>query len=363
MAHLFEPLELRSVTLRNRIALSPMCQYTAREGVANDWHLVHLGARAMGGAGLVIVEATGIEPRGRITPECLGLWNEEQVAALRPITAFIEARGAVPAIQLAHAGVKASRYGPRHATSNAYVEPAEGGWMPVGPTARRFNRDGPVPHALATEEIRAITDAFAAAADRAVRAGFRSVELHFAHGYLGHSFLSPLMNARDDAWGGPFDHRTAFPLDAVRAVRAVIPEEMPLLVRISATDWDASGWTIEDSVRFARRLKAAGVDLIDCSSGGASRGASIPVGPGYQVPLAEQVRREAEIATGAVGMITEPAQADAIIREGRADIVLLGRQMLREANWPIRAWRELDRPGPAPIAPEHAWALAEARRR
>jgi 2,4-dienoyl-CoA reductase-like NADH-dependent reductase (Old Yellow Enzyme family) len=362
MTDLFSPLELRGVTLRNRIALSPMCQYSGTDGLANDWHLVHLGARAIGGAGLLISEATAVEARGRITPNCLGIWADEHVAPLRRVCEFVAARGSVPGIQLAHAGVKASRHRPWHPTPNAYVPPRDGGWMPVGPSARRFNDDGPVPHELSIAEVRDVREAFAAAAGRAVAAGFRVIELHFAHGYLGHSFLSPLMNHRRDGYGGPFDHRVSLLLETVKAVRETIPQETPLFVRLSCTDWVDGGWTLDDSVETARLLKRAGVDLVDCSSGGASRRADIPVGPGYQVPLAQRIRSEARIATGAVGLITAPAQADEVIREGRADLVLLGRQLLREPHWPLRAWVELKAGGQAPVAREYAWALAETKR-
>jgi 2,4-dienoyl-CoA reductase-like NADH-dependent reductase (Old Yellow Enzyme family) len=362
MTDLFTPLELRGVTLRNRIVLSPMCQYSATDGLANDWHLVHYGTRAVGGAGLLILEATGVEARGRITPHCLGLWADEHVAPLRRLCDFVVARGAVPGVQLAHAGVKASRRRPWHPTPNAYVPPREGGWKPVGPTARRFNDDGPVPHELSIAEIRGVRETFAAAAGRAVAAGFRVIELHFAHGYLGHSFLSPLMNRRRDGYGGPFDHRVSFLLETVKAVRETIPAQTPLLVRLSCTDWVDGGWTLDDSVETAQLLKRAGVDLVDCSSGGASRRADVPVGPGYQVPLAERIRREAGIATGAVGLITEPPQADEVIRNGRADLVFMGRQLLREPYWPLRAWVELRPGGEAPIAREYAWALAETKR-
>ncbi len=361
-AKLFTPLELRGVTLRNRIAMSPMCQYASEDGFAQDWHLVHHGARAVGGAGLLIAEATGVEPRGRITPHCLGIWKDEHVPGLRRLTDFVHAHGAVAGIQLAHAGVKASRHRPLHPTPNAFVPVEEGGWQPVGPSARRFGRDGLVPHELTPAEIRAVTASFVAATQRAVDAGFRVVELHFAHGYLGHSFLSPLMNHRTDEYGGPFEHRARFLLETVRAVRPALPEELPLLVRLSCTDWAEGGWTLDDSVALARLLRAEGVDLIDCSSGGATRAATIPVGPGYQVALAERIRREAEIATGAVGLITEPAQAEAILTEGRADLVLLGRQLLREPHWPHRAWTELSADSPPPIAGEYAWALSETRR-
>ncbi|MDY7108826.1 MAG: NADH:flavin oxidoreductase/NADH oxidase [Planctomycetota bacterium] len=362
MADLFTPLELRGITLRNRIAMSPMCQYSSEDGFATDWHLVHHGSRAVGGAGLLIAEATGIEPRGRITPNCLGIWKDDHLPALRRLTNFVRENGAVPGIQLAHAGVKASRYRPFHPTPNKFVPIEKGGWMPVGPTARRFGRDGPVPHELTIPEIRAISEKFVAAAERAVRAGFQVIELHFAHGYLGHSFLSPLMNERTDGYGGPFDHRVTFLIDTARLVRRALPDDVPLLVRLSCTDWVDGGWTIEDSVETAQLLKREGVDLIDCSSGGASRRADIPVGPGYQVPLAERIKREADIATGAVGLITEPEQADAIIRNGRADLVLLGRQLLREPYWPHRAWVELKPDRPPVIAREYAWALAETRR-
>lgn len=360
--NLFTPLKLRGVTLRNRIAMSPMCQYSSEDGFANEWHVAHHAARAVGGVGLLLAEATGVTPQGRITPNCLGIWKDEHIPALRKVTEFVSAHGGVPGIQLAHAGVKASRHRPFHPTPNAFVPLEEGGWMPVGPTAKRYGQDGPVPHELTAEEIRAVTAAFAAAATRSLTAGFRVVELHFAHGYLGHSFLSPLMNERKDEYGGSFDNRARFLLESVRAVRAVLPDETPLLVRLSCTDWVDGGWTLDDSVEVSRRLAKEGVDLIDCSSGGASRQAQIPVGPSYQTPLAERIRREAGIATGAVGLITDPAQADAIIAEGKADLVLLGRELLRDPHWPHRAWTALKPASPPPIAREYAWALPETRR-
>lgn len=362
MINLFTPLQLRGVTLPNRIAMSPMCQYSSEDGFATDWHLVHHGTRAVGGAGLLIAEATGVEPRGRITPNCLGIWKDEHIPALRRVTEFVLERGSIPGIQIAHAGVKASRYRPLHPTPNAYVPPEDGGWMPVGPTAKRFGSDGPVPHELTIPEISVISEAFAAAARRAVEAGFRVIELHFAHGYLGHSFLSPLMNERTDGYGGPFDHRVTFLIDTARVVRRALPEDIPLLVRLSCTDWVEGGWTIEDSVEASRLLKREGVDLVDCSTGGAARGADIPVGPGYQVPFAERIKREAEIATGAVGLITEAKQANAIIQEERADLVLMGRQLLRDPYWPHRAWVALAPDCPPAIAREYAWALSETRR-
>ncbi|MBC8405147.1 MAG: NADH:flavin oxidoreductase/NADH oxidase [Planctomycetes bacterium] len=362
MSKLFTPLELRGVTLRNRIAMSPMCQYSSEDGYATDWHLAHYGARAVGGAGLLIAEATGVEPEGRITPNCLGIWKDEHITGLRRMTDFVRAHGAAPGIQLAHAGVKASRRRPLDPKSNSFVPLDEGGWQPVGPTSKRYGRDGLDPHALTVDQIGSITDSFAAAAKRSIAAGFSVVELHFAHGYLGHSFLSPLMNQRSDEYGGSFDNRVRFLLETVRAVRLVLPEEAPLLVRLSGTDWVEGGWTLDDSVAVCKLLKAEGVDLIDCSSGGATRNARIPVGPGYQVQLAERIRRDADIATGAVGLITKPAQAEAILAEDRADLILMGRQLLREPYWPQRAWVDLNSESPPPIAREYAWALAETRR-
>jgi 2,4-dienoyl-CoA reductase-like NADH-dependent reductase (Old Yellow Enzyme family) len=362
MSKLFTPLELRGVTLRNRIAMSPMCQYSSEDGYATDWHLAHYGARAVGGAGLLIAEATGVRPEGRITPNCLGIWKDEHIPGLRRMTDFVRAHGAAPGIQLAHAGVKASRRRPLDPKSNSFVPLDEGGWKPVGPTSKRYGRDGLDPHALTVDEIGSITDSFAAAAKRSIAAGFSVVELHFAHGYLGHSFLSPLMNQRSDEYGGSFDNRVRFLLETVRAVRLVLPEEAPLLVRLSGTDWVEGGWTLDDSVEVSKLLKAEGVDLIDCSSGGATRNARIPVGPGYQVQLAERIRRDADIATGAVGLITEPAQAEAILAENQADLILMGRQLLREPYWAQRAWADLNSDTPPPIAREYAWALSETRR-
>ncbi len=362
MSKLFTPLELRGVTLRNRIAMSPMCQYSSEDGFATDWHLAHYGGRAVGGVGLLIAEATGVEPEGRITPNCLGIWKDEHIPALRRMTDFVRGHGAAPGIQLAHAGVKASRRRPLEPSPNAFVPLEEGGWRPVGPTSKRDGPDGLDPHGLTVDEIGSMTRSFAAAAERSIAAGFSVVELHFAHGYLGHSFLSPLMNGRSDQYGGSFDNRTRFLLETVQAVRGVLPEETPLLVRLSATDWVEGGWTLDDSVEVSKLLKAEGVDLIDCSSGGATRDAPIPVGPGFQVPLAERIRREAGIATGAVGMITEPAQAETILDEGRADLILIGRQLLREPYWAQRAWVDLKSASAPPIAREYAWALAETRR-
>ncbi|ADI15251.1 NADH:flavin oxidoreductase/NADH oxidase [Truepera radiovictrix] len=343
---LFSPLTLRGVTLRNRIAVSPMCQYSAEDGRANDWHFAHLSARALGGAGLVLTEATAVEARGRISPEDLGLWKDAHIAPLARINRFLRDQGAVPGVQLAHAGRKASTYRP-WAAERGTVPPAAGGWRSVGPSEAAFPGLS-APKALDEGELPGIIQAFADAATRAVAAGFQVIELHAAHGYLLHSFLSPLTNTRTDRYGGPFENRVRLLLEVTEAVRARLPEELPLFVRLSATDWVADGWQVEDSVALARLLKERGVDLIDCSSGGAVPGVTIPVGPGYQVPLAARVRREAGVATGAVGMITEPEHAEAIVRCGEADLVLLGRELLRDPFWPHRAAAAL---GAAPFWP------------
>ncbi|RKN49293.1 NADH:flavin oxidoreductase/NADH oxidase [Micromonospora endolithica] len=341
MSSLFTPLALRAVTLPNRVALAPMCQYSAGpDGLPTDWHLVHLGTRAAGGAGLVLTEATAVVPEGRISPQDTGLWSDSHVDAWRPVTAFVAAHGAVPAVQLAHAGFKASTYRP-WAPRRGGVPDAEGGWTPVGPGTAPFVPDYRVPTALDEAGIAGVIEAFGAAATRAVDAGFAAVEIHAAHGYLLHEFLSPLTNHRDDAWGGDRTGRMRLTLQVARAVRAAVGEDVPVLARISATDWVDGGWTVEDSVALAAELAGAGVDLVDCSSGGASATASVPVGPGYQVPLAARVRREAGVATGAVGLIVEPEQAEAIVAGGEADLVLLGRELLRDPYWPHRAAAKL----------------------
>ena len=338
--HLFSPLTLRGVTLRNRVAVSPMCQYSSEDGFANDWHLVHLGSRAVGGAGLILTEAAAVEARGRISPQDLGIWKDKHIDFLKRITRFMSEHGAVPGIQLAHAGRKASTYRP-WADARGTVPPDEGGWPVVGPSAEVFVEGYSQPTALGEDELGEIVEAFSDAAGRALEAGFKVAELHAAHGYLLHSFLSPLVNKRADRYGGSFENRVRLMLEVTDAVRAVWPEDLPLFVRISASDWTEGGWTVDDSVALARLLKACGVDLIDCSSGGAVPGVEIPVGPGYQLPFATQVRREAGVPTGAVGLITEAAQADRIIREGEADVVLLARELLRDPYWPLHAAREL----------------------
>jgi 2,4-dienoyl-CoA reductase-like NADH-dependent reductase (Old Yellow Enzyme family) len=339
MSRLFSPLKLRDVEIRNRIFVSPMCQYSCVDGLASDWHLVHLGSRAIGGAGLVMAEATAVEPDGRISPGDAGLWSEEHARAWAPAARFIRAHGAVPAIQLAHAGRKASTAVPWE--GGGPLKLGAGAWTAVAPSSLPFDAGYPAPKELTTAEIDALTARFVRAAVLAREADFEAVELHFAHGYLVHSFLSPLSNKRTDAYGGGFDGRARFALEIAAAVRRVWPEELPLFVRVSATDWAEGGWDLPQTVELAKRLKAAGVDLIDCSSGALVPYAKIPAAPGYQVPFAEAVRREAGIATGAVGMITEPAQAEEIVASGKADAVLLARQFLREPYWPQRAAAEL----------------------
>lgn len=336
MALLFTPFTQRSVTLPNRIAVSPMCQYSSQDGFANDWHLVHLGSRAVGGAGLVMTEAAAVEARGRISPHDLGIWRDDHIADLARITDFIRAQGSVAAIQLAHAGRKASTWRPWGGGRGA-IAPQDGGWSVIGPTDEPFMPEYPVPQVMTRADIDAVVDAFARSAARARAAGFQVVEIHAAHGYLLHEFLSPLVNTRTDDYGGSLENRARLTLEVARAVRAVWDESLPLWVRISATDWVEGGWDVEQSVALARLLKAEGVDLIDCSSGGAVAQARIPAIPGYQVPFAAQIRREAEIATGAVGLITEARQAEAILQAGEADVVLLARELLRQPYWPLQA--------------------------
>jgi 2,4-dienoyl-CoA reductase-like NADH-dependent reductase (Old Yellow Enzyme family) len=336
MAHLFDPLKLRDVEFANRIVVSPMCQYSCTDGFATDWHFVHLGSRAVGRAAAVIAEATAITPDSRISPQDLGIWSDAHIEPLRRVFSFIAEQGSVPGIQLAHAGRKASTNQPWN--GGKPISPAQGGWSPIfAPSALAFSDGYQVPQALSEAEIGSVIQAFVAAARRALAAGAKLIELHCAHGYLLHSFLSPLSNQRTDRYGGPFANRMRIVREVVEAVRKVWPEQYPLWVRISATDWTEGGWTPEESVELARILKPLGVDLMDCSSGGNVARAKIPVGPGYQVAFAEKLRREADIATGAVGMITDPAQADQIIRSGQADVVIIARQFLRDPYWPLLA--------------------------
>jgi 2,4-dienoyl-CoA reductase-like NADH-dependent reductase (Old Yellow Enzyme family) len=348
MSHLFEPFTVKSITLRNRIGVSPMCMYSSDDGVAQDWHLVHLGARAAGGAGLVIAEATAVSPEGRISPGDAGIWAEKHIEPLARINRFVKGQGAVPGIQIAHAGRKAGAARPWE--GGGHLTDSAGGWTPVAPSAIAFGDTlTRTPHALTVEEIGRVQQDFVAATKRALAAGYEWVELHGAHGYLAHEFLSPLSNQRTDNYGGSFANRIRFMLETARAMRAVWPERLPFAVRLSCSDWVEGGWTIEESVELARQLKAEGVDLIDCSSGGGAAAAKIPVGAGYQVPFAARIRREAGIATAAVGMITDPMQADQIVRNGEADMVLLARELLRDPNWPLRAAKALHvKPLPKP---------------
>ena len=348
MPALFDPLTVCGVTLRNRIGVSPMCQYSYTDGFSNDWQLAHLGARAAGGAGLILTEATAVEARGRISPDDVGIWSDAHVDPLARVTRFIREQGAVAGIQIAHAGRKAS-------TQRAWdggkplMPDMPRGWRIVGASPVPFTEAHQTPRELTKTEIREIQDAFRAAAVRALAAGFEWLEIHGGHGYLIHSFYSPLSNRRADEYGGSFENRIRFLLETVRTVRSVWPERLPLAVRISGTDWAEGGWRVEDAVQLAVCLKAEGVDLIDCSAGGNIADARIPVGAGYQVPISEAVRRGANILTATVGLITEPMQADEIIRNNRADVVLLGRQMLRDPYWALHAAQSLKQPAPVPV--------------
>jgi 2,4-dienoyl-CoA reductase-like NADH-dependent reductase (Old Yellow Enzyme family) len=354
MSMLFSPLTIRDVTLRNRIVVSPMCEYSSPNGFATDWHMVHLGSRAVGGAGLVLTEATAVTADGRISAADLGIYLDEHVDPLARIFRFIEEHGAVPGMQLAHAGRKASTAEPWKGGGPVAV--ADGGWTPIwAPSAVAFRDEWQTPRAMAPEDIQQVVAAFAAAARRLLAAGGKVAEIHAAHGYLLHEFLSPLSNRRDDRFGGTFDNRTRLVREVVDAVRAVWPERLPLFVRISATDWTDGGWTIEDSVALAAQLKDRGVDLIDCSTGGNVAKAAIPVGPGYQVPFAERIRRETGVLTGAVGLITDPHQAEAILAQGQADAIIMARQLLRDPYWPLHAAGALGAPVHPPVQYQRAF--------
>jgi len=339
MSVLFSSLRLRELEFHNRVFVSPMCQYSATEGLANAWHLVHLGSRAVGGAALVMVEATAVTPEGRISPGDMGLWSDAHAEALKPIAQFIKAQGAIPGIQLAHAGRKASVDAPWR--GGKPLDTASSSWQTVAPSALPFAPGSPVPHALERAEISLVLEAFVAAARRARSAGFEVVELHLAHGYLLHEFLSPLSNQRHDEYGGSLENRARFPRQVAQAVRALWPQHLPVFVRISATDWVEGGWDLAQSIQLARWLREDGIDLIDCSSAGLVGNARVPAGPGYQTPFATAIREQAGIATGAVGLITEPAQAEHIIATGLADVVFMAREFLRDPYWPLRAAREL----------------------
>lgn len=336
MSKLFSPLNIREIRFKNRIFVSPMCQYSSEEGMPTDWHLVHLGSRAVGGAALIIVEATAVSPEGRISPRDSGIWSDAHARAFRPITHFIQSQGAIAGIQLAHAGRKAATKPPWEGRG-----PMENPWQTLAPSAVPFDSNYPAPKEMSLADIDALVAQFEAAARRSLEAGFQVAEIHAAHGYLLHEFLSPLSNRRQDEYGGSFENRARLLLRAARAVRAVWPESLPLFVRISATDWAEGGWDLAQSIRLAGLLKESGIDLIDCSSGGVVPGVKVPAGPGYQSAFAAEIRREAGIMTGAVGLITAAAQAEHIIRSEQADAVLLARELLRNPYWPLQAAKEL----------------------
>ena len=337
---LFSPLSLKSITLKNRIAISPMCQYSAIDGFANDWHLVHLGSRAIGGAGLIIQEATSVSPEGRISPEDLGIWKDEQIKKMKQINSFIVSQNSVPGIQLAHAGRKASAASPWNGGRKVAIE--QGGWNTVAPSAVAYHENEEAPLALDKTGIQKVITDFKSATKRAVEAGFQVMEIHAAHGYLMHQFLSPLSNFRTDEYGGSFENRIRLTLEVLEAVQSEWPEDLPLLVRISASDWAEGGWNLEESIQLSKILKEKGVDLIDVSSGGAVSHQQIPLGPNYQVAFAESIKNEAGIPTGAVGLITEAAQAAEIIASGKADLILFARESLRNPNLGLTFAHELE---------------------
>ncbi len=339
MSQLFSTLQLRDLIFKNRVFVSPMCQYSCEDGMPTDWHLVHLGSRAVGGAALVITEAAAVTPAGRISPEDAGIWNDAQMRAWAPIAAFIKAQGASPGIQLAHAGRKASTYAPWR--GHGKVEPGSGGWDVLGPSESPFAGNYPVPHEMSIAEIAATVEAFAAAAKRSLKAGFEVPEIHGAHGYLLHDFLSPLSNTRSDEFGGSLENRMRFPLQVCAAVRDVWPNHLPVFLRISASDWKEGGWDVAQSIQFCMRAKALGIDLVDVSSGGNAHDAKMTIRPGYQVPFARAIRAGADMPTGAVGLITEAVQAEQIIADGDADCVFLARALLRDPYWPRHAARAL----------------------
>ena len=352
MSKLFSPMQMRSLTLRNRIFVAPMCQYSCQDGLPNDWHMVHLGSRAVGGAAMVIAEATAVAPEGRISPSDCGLWNDAQAEAFAPIAHFIAAQGALPAIQLGHAGRKASVMPPWQGGGAAQED--AGGWQPVAPSALPFGPGSPQPRELEVADLERIAAQFEASARRALKAGFQVVEIHMAHGYLLHQFLSPLSNKRDDAFGGRLGNRMRLPLEVAHRVRAIWPEELPVMVRLSVTDWVDGGWDLPQSLVLCEHLKELGVDLVDCSSGGLVPDAVIPAAPGFQTPFAAEIRKKVGIATGAVGLITAAVQAEQILATGSADVVLLARELLRDPYWPIHAATELKADHPWPVQYERA---------
>lgn len=340
MSNLFSSIKIKQVELKNRIVVSPMCQYSSINGLPTDWHLVHLGSRAIGGAGLVFTEATAVSPEGRISPDDAGIWNDEQANAYKRITSFIKLQNSVPAIQLAHAGRKASTFSPWK--GNGKVEIENGGWQTLAPSAIPFADNFPDPKEMSENDIKLVIDQFIQAAKRSMDAGFEIIELHMAHGYLVHEFLSPISNHRKDLYGGSLENRCRFAIDVAKSVREVIPDSMPLFVRISSTDWTEGGWDIEQSIQLAKWLKNVGADLIDCSSGGNILKAQIPAGPGYQIPFAQRIKEEANILTGGVGLITSAEQAEQIIETDKADLIFLAREMLRDPYWALHAAKKLN---------------------
>ncbi|MGZ3804983.1 MAG: NADH:flavin oxidoreductase/NADH oxidase [Pseudobdellovibrionaceae bacterium] len=336
---LFSPIRLRELNIKNRIFMSAMCQYSAIDGVPNNWHLVHLGSRAVGGSGLIMVEATAVRAVGRISPEDLGIWNDQQMEAYRPIVHFLKEHGAAPGIQLAHAGRKAST-APSW-KGGKLIEGKHGGWIPEAPSPVAFSSEHPVPRELTAKDIESIVEDFAEAAKRSLEAGFEVIEIHGAHGYLLHEFLSPISNRRSDEYGGSLENRMRFPLEVAERIRKIWPAKWPVFVRISATDWVEQGWDLPQSIVFAKQLKEIGIDLIDCSSGGTSTQVRFSPGPGYQVPFAAAIREQAQIFTGAVGLITRGAQAEKILQEGQADVIFVGRELLRDPYFPLHAAQEL----------------------
>jgi len=339
LAKLFSPLKIRGIELKNRIAVSPMCQYSCVDGVVNEWHFVHLSSRAVGGAALIMTEATAVSPEGRISPDDAGIWNDIQAEAFKRITDFVNSATALPGIQLAHAGRKASTFTPWKGEGK--VSPEKGGWETLAPSPLQFSETYPRPKEMTPDDIRITVEKFREAAQRSVRAGFKLIEIHGAHGYLLHQFLSPITNKRTDLYGGDLKGRSRFLFEVVAGIRSVVPDSFPLMVRLSCTDWVEGGWNLEECVELARMLKGAGIDIIDCSSGGNVSAARIPVGPGYQVPFSERIKRETGLLTGAVGMITSPEQAEQIILSGQADVVLLAREFLRNPYWPLAAAKAL----------------------
>ena len=339
MAQIFDALTIRGIALANRIVVSPMCEYSSVDGFANDWHLVHLGSRAVGGAGLVFTEATAVTPEGRISPEDLGIWKDAHIEFLARVVRFLKSQGAVPGMQLAHAGRKGSTYRP----SSGYgaIPLSDGGWVPVGPSDVAYSNDYPKPAALSIEGIRGVVEAFRQAARRALEAGFRVIEIHGAHGYLMHEFFSPLSNFRKDEYGGSFENRTRIAREVVTAIRGVMPDNLPLFIRISATDWKKGGWDVDQSVELAKQLAPLGVDLVDCSSAGLVQDQEIVAGPGFQVPFSARIRRDAGLMTSTVGLIETKEQVAEILARDQADLVFMAREFLRDPYWPLRAAREL----------------------